>query len=120
LDVHRADLIGAAPVIVPVSPDGMIDTVALVESARCHNRRATDLSRDTALRTIAFKVAAAVDTAYSDVIQQILDGARAGIWRCTNGLDHDTQEIGLHAVHCLHSMVRLVLSFSMNCTGRSK
>jgi hypothetical protein len=50
LDVRRADLIGAAPAIVPVSPDGMINTVALVESARCHNLRATDLSRDTALQ----------------------------------------------------------------------
>jgi hypothetical protein len=86
----------------------MIDTVALVESARCHNLRAADLLRDTALRTIAVETSAAVDTAYSDAIQQILNGAQAGIWkwRCTNGLDHDTREIGSHAVRCLHSMVR--------------
>jgi hypothetical protein len=73
-DVRLADLIGAAPVIVPVSLDGMIDTAALVVSDRCHNLRAADLSRDTALLTIAVKAEAAVDTVHSDAIQKILDG----------------------------------------------
>jgi hypothetical protein len=108
LDVCRANLIGAAHAIVPVKPDGMIDTVALVESDRSHNLRVADLLRDTALRTIAVDVAASVDTAYSNAIQRILNGAQAGIWKwhCTNGLDHDYREIGSHAVCGLHSVVR--------------
>jgi hypothetical protein len=91
-----------------VNPDGLIDTVAFVESAWFHNLRLADLLRDTALRTIAVDAAAAVDTAYSDAIQRILNGAQAGIWKwhCTNGMDHDSQEIGSHAVHGLHSVVR--------------
>jgi hypothetical protein len=59
----------------------MIDTTALVVSARCHNRCAADLSRDTALQTTDVEAAAAVDTAPSDAIQKILDGAHAGIWK---------------------------------------
>jgi hypothetical protein len=86
----------------------MIDTVALFESARSHNLRVADLLRDTALRTIAVEAAAAVDTAYSDAVTRILNGAQAGIWKwyCTNGLDHDNQEIGSHAVRGLHSVAR--------------
>jgi hypothetical protein len=108
LDVRRTDLIGAAPVIIPVNPDGMIDTVALIESARSHNLRVADLLRDTALRTIAVEAAAAVDTVYSDAVTRILNGAQAGIWKwcCTNGLDHDKQEIGLHTVRGLDSVTR--------------
>jgi hypothetical protein len=63
LDVCRADLLGAAPAIVPMNPDGMINTVAFVETARTHNLRVADLLRDTALRTIAVEAAAAMDTA---------------------------------------------------------
>jgi hypothetical protein len=37
LDVHRAGLLGAAPVIVPMNPDGLIDTDAFVETSRTHN-----------------------------------------------------------------------------------
>jgi hypothetical protein len=108
LDVHRTDLIGAAPAIVPMNPDGMIDTAALVESALTHNLRVTDLLRDTALQTIAVEAAAAVDTACSDAVTQILNGSQAGIWKwfCTNGLDHNKREIGLHAVCCLHIVTR--------------
>jgi hypothetical protein len=37
LDVCRTDLFGAAPAIIPMNPDGLIDTVAFVETARTHN-----------------------------------------------------------------------------------
>jgi hypothetical protein len=100
LDVRRADLLDAAPAIVPMNPDGLIDTDALVETARAHNRRVADLLTDTALRTIAVKATTAVDTACSVAVTQILNAAQAGIWRwlCTNGLDHAKREIESHAV----------------------
>jgi hypothetical protein len=64
--------------------------------------------RDTALRTIAVEAAAAVDTACSDAVTQILDTAQAGIWRwlCTNGLNHKKREIGSQAVRGLHCVTR--------------
>jgi hypothetical protein len=91
-----------------MNPDGIIDTVAFVETARTHNLQVADLLRDTALRTIAVKAAAAVDTACSDAVTQILDAAQAGIWKwlCTNGLDHKKREIGSHAVRGLHCVTR--------------
>jgi hypothetical protein len=108
LDVRRADLLGAAPAIVPMNPDGLIDTVAFVETARTHNLRVADLLRDTALRTMIVKAAAAMDTSCSDAVTEILDAAQAGIWRwlCTNGLDHKKREIGSHAVRVLHCVTR--------------
>jgi hypothetical protein len=66
------------------------------------------LERHSPLRTIAVEAAAAVDTACSDAVTQILDAAEAGIWKwlCTNGLDHKKREIGSHAVRGLHCVTR--------------
>jgi hypothetical protein len=108
LDVRRADLLGAARTIVPMSPDGLIDTDAFVETAQAHNRQVTDLLTDTALRSIAVEAAVAVDTVCSDAVTRILNVAQAGIWKwlCTNGLDHAERSIGSHAVRSLHSVAR--------------
>jgi hypothetical protein len=90
-----------------MNPDGMIDTVAFVETARTHILRVADLLRDTALQTIAVKAAAAVDTACSDAVTQILDAAQAGIWKWlyTNGLDHKKREIGCGSWSSLRDQV---------------
>jgi hypothetical protein len=107
-DVRRADLLGAVRAIVPMSPDGLINLDAFVETAQARNRQVADLLKDTALRTIAVKAAAAVDTACSDAVTQILNAAHAGVWRwfCTNGLDHAERAIGSHEVRCLHCVAR--------------
>jgi hypothetical protein len=108
LDVRRTDLLGAALAIGPMNPDGMIDTVAFVETAQTHNLRVADLLRDTALPTITVEAAAAVDTACSHTVTQILDIAQAGIWKwlCTSSLDHRKREIGSHGVRGLHCVTR--------------
>jgi hypothetical protein len=95
LDVRQTDLLGAAPAIVPMNLDGMIDTNAFVETARTHNLQVADLLRETALRTIAVEAAAAMDTACSDAVTRILDAAQAGIWKwlCTNALDHKNERL---------------------------
>jgi hypothetical protein len=108
LDIRRADLLGAARAIVPMSLDSLIDTDAFVETAQAHNRQVADLLKDTALQTIAVEAAVAVDTACSDAVTQILNVAQTGVWKwfCTNGLDHVERAIGSHAVRSLHCVVR--------------
>jgi hypothetical protein len=59
-------------------------------------------------QAIDVESAAAVDAALRDATQKIMDSVHAGIWKwhCTNGLDHDHQDIGSHVVHSFHSVVR--------------